>query len=225
MDKRDKAEYINRYERRLKLFGYSPATLGWGKGGRQEVRFSVLAQPIIENPDSTVLDVGCGFADFYSFLKNHGWNGSYCGIDIVPGLLKIAKERFPHLDLLELDITSQELISDRYDYVVGSGLFNSKLRFQNNLQYIQQVLNNMLSLSRIAVCVDFMSSYVDFQHKQSWHTDPGWVFAIATKMSRRIALRHDYMPYEFVLFIFRNDSISPSNIFQSFDYEVNAVED
>ncbi len=33
-------------------------------------------------PNKSVLDVGCGTLQLYKFLKSHGWNGIYYGIDI-----------------------------------------------------------------------------------------------------------------------------------------------
>ena len=61
----------------------------------------MLAETALAHSDSTVLDVGCGFADLYGFLKERGWCGRYTGIDIVPGLLSTARERNPEFDLEE----------------------------------------------------------------------------------------------------------------------------
>jgi SAM-dependent methyltransferase len=217
LKEKDRRETIERYENRLRQFGYSPETLGWGKQGRQEVRFGVLSQPILEFSDSSVLDVGCGFADLYDFLVAHGWHGTYCGIDIVPGLLKVARARHPDLDLYEGDIASDALQWVKYDYVVASGVFNAKLSDGDNLEYIELSLRNMLHLANSAVCVDFMSTHVDFQDPKGWHTDPVWAFTLAKKLSRRVVLRHDYMPYEFALFVYCDDSISMRNVFQVTD--------
>ena len=104
MEDADRQDYIARYEGRLKRFGYSPESLGWGRHGRQEVRFSVLAEYAMRNRTASVLDVGCGFADLYDFLRARGWTGLYTGLDIVPGLLEEAHRRNPLLDLREADI-------------------------------------------------------------------------------------------------------------------------
>lgn len=210
-------DIIERYENRLRKFGYSPETLGWGKQGRQEVRFGILAAPILDSLISSVLDIGCGFADFYDYLISRGWHGNYLGIDIVPGLLQIAKERHPFLDLRELDITGEHLSLEKYDYVVASGVFNARLKSENNLEFIECGLRNMYRVANMAICVDFMSTYVDFQHPDAWHTEPAWVFALAKTLSKRVLLRHDYMPFEFALIIYCDDRISPRNVFQSTD--------
>lgn len=216
MDERDRQDCVERYEKRLKKFGDAPKALGWGKD-RQEIRFSILCQPILERPDSSVLDVGCGFADLYDYLVAHGWHGHYCGIDIVPGLLKVAREKHDHLDLREVDITTSGLPLKTYDFAIASGVFNARLKVGNNVAHIEGALRNMYRLVRVAVCVDFMSTYVDFQRPDAWHTDPGWAFAFATKLTRRVVLRHDYMPFEFALILYRDDSISDSNVFKAIE--------
>jgi SAM-dependent methyltransferase len=217
MEQKDRRDYIERYEARLSRFGHSPEALGWGKTGRQEVRFSILSEAILECPTSSVMDVGCGFGDLYDFLTARGWHGRYSGIDIVPGLLEVAKKRHPNLDLRELDITAGELQAEKYDFVVASGVFNARLRHGDNLAFIESALRTMYGIARIAVAADFMSTHVDFQHPDGWHTDPAWAFALGKKLSRRVVLRHDYMPFEFALVIYCDDSISCRNVFQAFE--------
>jgi SAM-dependent methyltransferase len=213
----DRLDYIQRYEKRLQEFGYSPATLGWGIHGRQEVRFSVLAELVFRAPNSSVLDVGCGFADLYGFLQTRGWNGRYTGIDIVPGLLKVARERHHGIDVKEIDVTDESAKIDDYDFVIASGAFNAALPAGNNQVHIELALQRMYQCSRQAVCVDFLSSHVDFQKEGAFHTDPAWAISVAKRLSRRVSLRHDYMPYEFSVFLFRDDAISERNIFRAFE--------
>jgi ubiquinone/menaquinone biosynthesis C-methylase UbiE len=213
----DRLDCVERYEKRLQEFGYSPAALGWGLHGRQEVRFSVLAEFAIGMPNSSVLDVGCGFCDLFDFLQGRGWKGRYTGIDIVPGLLKVARQRHAALDVKEIDITDEKTELGEYDFVISSGIFNAKLPSGSNDIHIKAALRRMYRCSRYATCVDFLSSYVDFQKPGANHTDPGWALAEAKKLTRRVVLRHDYMPYEFAVFLFRDDSTSHRNVFRVFE--------
>jgi len=213
----DRLDYIERYEKRLQEFGYSPETLGWGAQGRQEVRFSVLAEPALRMPDSSVLDVGCGFGDLYDFLVQRGWRGRYTGIDIVPGLLEVARRRHASLDVRELDITDDAASLDEHDFVISSGVFNAALPSGSNQDHIEAALGNMHRRARFATCVDFLSTYVDFQKPGAHHTDPGWALTVAKRLTRRVLLRHDYMPYEFSIFLFRDDTISKRNVFRAFE--------
>ena len=222
MKTEDRLDHVQRYEKRLEEFGYSPATLGWGAHGRQEVRFSVLAGPALRLPESSVLDVGCGFCDLYDFLHQRGWRGRYTGMDIVPGLLDVARRRHPDLDLRELDITDDSMPVGEYDFVISSGALNATLPSGKNQTHIELALRNMYQRSRYATSVDFLSSYVDFQKPGAHHTDPGWTLAVAKRLTRRVLLRHDYMPYEFSIFLFRDEAISERSVFRAFEGELTA---
>jgi SAM-dependent methyltransferase len=213
MKESDRRDCIERYEGRLREHGYSPEALGWGKHGRQEIRFGVLAAQALAAPGCSVLDVGCGFADLHGFLVERGWRGRYTGIDIVPGLLDVARERHPGLDLRALDITGSEPLPGPHDFAIASGIFNARLASGGNMEQIEKALERMSEYARVAVCVDFLSTHVDFEKPDAWHTDPAWALGAAARLSRRLALRHDYMPYEFALFIYRDDSISSRNTF------------
>lgn len=217
MKTEDRLDYVQRYEKRLQEFGYSPETLGWGLHGRQEVRFSVLAEYALRMPKSSVLDVGCGFCDLFDFLDKRGWRGRYTGIDIVPGLLEVARQRHSSLDVRELDITDTSMPTDEYDFVIASGAFNASLPSGGNEGHIEAAIRAMHRRSRHATCVDFLSSYVDFQKPGAYHTDPGWALTCAKRLTRRVLLRHDYMPYEFSLFLFRDDAVSERKVFQAFE--------
>jgi SAM-dependent methyltransferase len=216
----DRLDYVQRYEKRLQEFGYSPATLGWGVDGRQEVRFSILADLALRAPESSVLDVGCGFCDLYEFLEKRGWQGRYTGIDIVPGLIEVARQRHPDLDVRELDITDDSVSLDEYDFVISSGALNAALPSGSNELHIEVALRSMHRRSRHATCVDFLSSHVDFQKPGAYHTDPSWALAAAKRLTRRVLLRHDYMPYEFSIFLFCDDAISERRVFHGFESEL-----
>jgi SAM-dependent methyltransferase len=201
----------------LREHGYSPRSLGWGAHGKQDVRFLALTEPVLHHPQASVLDVGCGFADLYDFLVGQGWRGDYTGVDIVSGLLTIARQRHPQLDLREMDITDCPLPPHSYDFVIASGTFNSKLEVGDNWGHTRAALTTMFSLARVAVCIDFLGTFVDFQAPGAWHTDPGWALSLAKELSKRVLLRYDYMPYEFSLTIFCDDELSKRGTFRAFE--------
>lgn len=217
MKKEDIDSYVDRYERRLEKFGYSPETLGWGKGGRQEIRFSVLSSIVFEEKHSSVLDVGCGFGDLATFLRDRGWTGSYTGVDLVPGLLSVARERHPREKFLHLDASAGLDSVSVHDFVICSGALNAKLQNGDNESHVEKMLRVMLDRSRIAVAVDFMSTWVDYQHPDAWHCDPSWLLDLVRRLGRRHILRFDYMPYEFSLILFKNQHKNSQNIYSGFN--------
>ena len=217
MDLEDRRYFIDRYRSRLIQFGYSPESLGWGKHGRQDVRFAVLAEYALAAPESSVLDYGCGFADLYDFLQARGWRGHYVGVDIVPDLLAVARQRHPDLDLRDFDADDEQMTFGDFDFVIASGVFNARLPVGDNSAHIIRSMQALFRHTRVALSIDFLSTYVDFQKPDAWHTNPAWLFDQAKRLGRRVLLRHDYMPFEFAVTIFKNETLSERNVFEAFE--------
>ena len=217
MHQSDRDEYIKRYETRLRKFGYSPETLGWGKGGRQNNRFSVLAQPALANSTGSVLDIGCGFADLLEFLVAQGWRGSYTGVDLVPAVVKVAQERHPGHKIFVLDVSEDVSSIKPHDHVIASGVLNARLKSGDNLAYSKHIMRTMFGLARKTLSIDFLSTHVDFQASDAWHIDPHWACEVVRELSPRFVMRCDYMPYEFALLIYCDDRISPRNVFPAYE--------
>lgn len=217
MKQKDKLAVISRYNERLTKYGYDPRTLGWFKA-RQPVRFRVLSE-IGDLDNCSILDVGCGFGDLYGFLVNIGLNAKYTGYDINPNLIKIAKEKHPSVCFEVKDILTDE-INQKFDYVLSSGVFNFKL--SDNKSFIQNMFKKMFEISTKGVAVDFMSSYVDFENEDAYYANPEEIFSYCKTLSRRVTLRHDYMPFEFAVYIYKDNRINKRNVFAEFDEDLDA---
>jgi SAM-dependent methyltransferase len=215
MDQAAVQRYIERMEAALAVHGPTRAALCDGKGGRQDVRFPVLAAPALASPDCSVLDIGCGFADLYAFLTRCGWRGRYTGIDIVPALLIEARRRYPGIALYERDATLGLEDLPAHDVVIASGVLNLALPGGGNKVHIERLLSVLFGHAGLAVAVDFMTTQVDFRHPDAWHTDPLWALAFANRLTRRLVLRADYMPYEFALILYKDVRVSHRTVFRA----------
>lgn len=214
MKKNEIEDTIKRYNRRLQEYGYSPKTLGW-TSGKQEVRFRILSE-IGDLHNSTILDVGCGFGDLFGYLISEGYTIHYTGIDINKNLVDFGRVLYPEADFIVGDFATTPFREQVFDWIVASGPFNFKI--SDNERFISKTLKKMFHHSRKGVAADFLSSYVDYQHPDAFHCDPGRVlYFCKTKLSKRIALRHDYMPYEFCIYIYKNDEINSRNAFSELD--------
>ena len=212
MKEENKKAIITRYNERLKIYGYDPRALGWFKG-RQHIRFKVLSE-IGDLNNCSILDVGCGFGDLYGFLIKSGLNIRYTGYDINPDIIKIAKEVYPNAHFEVKDIEKEE-IHDNFDWVFASGVFEFKL--PDNKLFIQNMLRRMFEICNKGVAVDFISSYVDFRNEEAYYVSPEEMFSFCKTFSKRVLLRHDYMPYEFCIYIYKDDRINERNVFVEFD--------
>jgi len=207
-----KKEIIKRYNERLKKYGHDPRTLGWFKG-RQPIRFKVITQ-IGDLNNSSILDVGCGFGDLYDFLIKNYRGIEYVGYDINPNLIQTAKKTHPNVCFEVKDIL-QEKLKEKFDYVVSSGLF--EFRFPDSTSFTRNMLRGMFESCKKGVAADFMSTYADFEEKNAFYANPEDIFRFCKTLSKRVSLRHDYMPFEFCIYIYKNDSINERNVFTDFD--------
>lgn len=216
MEEKDKAKIIDRYEDRLKKLGPVPQALGWLKG-RQAFRFHFLAEIAGFGHEDSVLDLGCAFGDLEPYLRSLGWKGLYCGIDIVPGLIAEGKIKFPHLDLRLLDIQN-ESFAEHFDWVFSSGALTSKTEETDSYDHLQSILGIMFGICKKGVSVNFCSPHVEFQSEVNLHPDLGKLGAIFTGFTQRFCIRHDYMPYEFTAYLYKNDGIyRQANVFDAYE--------
>lgn len=216
LDQKDTDELRKRYKSNFKKFGVDVSALEWGKGGRQRYRFSILCEDIIQNPSCSVLDVGCGFADMYHFLMEMGWKGRYTGLDICDEFITAAKERIrgDNASLICDEFTNCDFNDESFDYVICCGMHYIKFVNTDNEAFIKGNMSAMLKLAGRAVIVDFMTSYVDFIQPNACHLAPEDAFRYAKELTRRVKLRHDYMPYEYCVILHKNDAVTENNVFQ-----------
>jgi ubiquinone/menaquinone biosynthesis C-methylase UbiE len=201
MNNEDKESIIKRYNERLEKFGDSIEALASGTEARREVRFQTLLEVGIKNGNS-ILDVGCGLADFYSFLKSKGIHVDYTGIDLVPNLIDAAKYKYPNLHFEVRDLQEKPYPSNSFDYVICSQVFNFNLGSDKNMDLVEDMINRMFHISQHGVAVDFLTNYVDFRQQHLFYYKPETILSIAKSITRRVLLRHDYPLFEFCLYLY-----------------------
>lgn len=205
MSELDIKHTIRRYSDRLKQHGYSSKALGWLKG-KQDIRFDVLTSRVnIEN--KTVLDIGCGFGDLNFFLEKKQKNYTYIGCDLCESFIDIARELHPQQQFLVGDFLEMTFL-EKIDWAVASGPFNHRFTETDNLEFIYAMMQKTFDIVEEGFSFDFISTNVDFQEENIYYTNPSLILNFAYKLSRNILLRSDYMPFEFSIFVFKNDSFS-----------------
>ena len=201
MNDNDKKLIQNRYNERLNKYGENIEALASGTIERRTIRFDILTEIGIEN-GSSVLDVGCGFADFFKHLKEKNIDVLYTGIDIVPELIKVSKLKYPGLDLQYRDLQKEPFMKSSYDYVVCSQVFNLEMGSNSNEVLVKEMIKIMFKIARKGVAIDFLTSYVDFKQEHLHYYEPEKIISYSKKLTRRITLRHDYPLFEFCVYLF-----------------------
>ncbi len=113
------------YNNTIEKYGDSAEGVHWNSTHSQEQRFKALRALLpTDLSDLTLVDVGCGFGHLYSYLVGNGLSiGRYLGLDIVPKMVTMARER-TQCEILQLDVLVAESLPAA-DYYVCSGAMNT----------------------------------------------------------------------------------------------------
>ena len=196
MNTDDRQRIIDRYDKRLQQYGDDIRTLASGTEERRRIRFDVGVAA-----GSSVLDVGCGFGDFYGYLRERGLDVRYCGIDINPALIDRARRKFPTAEFHVAELDDE--IVPTVDFVVSSSAFNLRLTAPDNYAFAEEILRSAYARARRGVAVDFLTSYVDYpSFPEAFHYSPERILSIGKAITKRVTLRHDYPLFEFCVYLF-----------------------
>lgn len=189
------------YDRQCAKYSHPVKAVGWLSEETQQKRFDTLAS--VGNLDRrTVLDIGCGVGGFYGYLTTRGIKPHYTGIDLSEKMIEVAKESYPGAAFLQADLFSLSA-SRPFDYVVSSGAFNIRIRWQ--WKYITTAISRMFSLASTAVAFNGLSSYTDENRKDPFffYYDPLKLTSFCFTLTSGVKLVHHYLPNDFTLFLYK----------------------
>jgi cyclopropane fatty-acyl-phospholipid synthase-like methyltransferase len=196
---------IEFYNSCYEMFGQNHKSLGWNDSASQEKRFEIIKSIGIKNGDK-VLDVGCGFSDLYFFLKKERLEINYHGIDTNLDFVDVSNKRLgdmPNASADFCDINTAEIKSNTYDWVVSSGLFP----FEQNdyLDDLYGTLKKMYHISSRGISFNLLSNLVEPAEAFSWlmYNKPEDIVLLASSISRKFKLMHDYLPNDMTCHIIK----------------------
>jgi ubiquinone/menaquinone biosynthesis C-methylase UbiE len=213
MDQKDIQIIKERYKARLREHGVGIKSLASGVPERRFLRFEVLREVGIKSGDK-ILDVGCGFADFYAHLEDRGVQVDYIGIDIVEELVEAGKQKYPQLELECRNIEINPFPKKSFDYVVCSQVFNLELGGEKNMATVKNILPLLYGIAKKGVAIDFITNYVDFKEKHLHYYSPENLFKyVKENITRSVTIRNDYPLFEFCLYLYPD--------FKGWSYDIN----
>lgn len=191
---------VFRYHRlRIREYGTgSPGALGWHPEG-QRVRFKTLAQ-IGDLAHCSVLDVGCGYADLYPFLKQRFAGVQYRGIEQMPELLDVALARYCHCS--DISLRSGDFLRSPLplsDYVLASGSLNYRHR---NPDFIYQALEKLFAGCRLGLGFNLLSGEPTGSGPLAAY-NPAAIVAFCQTISPNVVLLDGYWEGDFTVFVYR----------------------
>lgn len=187
---------VNRYRSRYHIKGITPQTLGWGCSNDQETRFHTMIYNYDFNQKS-ILDIGCGFADFYATLCKHSVSCSYYGIDVVPEFIDHCKKKFPNISehFSCCDFNCPDSIIPKTDVIVSNGTLNFKI--DDNFSYTKHFIEKAFAIAGQTVIVDFLSTHLTATYPKEdfvYYHSPAEVLEFALTLTENVRLIHNYAP-------------------------------
>ena len=120
---------INAYKKQITKHGFSSKGVFWQNNQTQNARFDALLKGIVKsdiNGNISITDYGCGYGEFYNYIKNKSFmsSSSFIGYDIVDTFILEAKKNFPEVKWICSDEISLET-----DYIFISGALNMAFNY------------------------------------------------------------------------------------------------
>jgi trans-aconitate methyltransferase len=197
MDNSSFENIANFYNTRVRKFGHDPRSCDYGREESQKRKFAVLSQ-MTDYSDASVLDVGCGFADYAEYLLKRYRGVEYHGIDLSQEMINKARMVRPELDLRVGNILELPL-HENYDIITANGIFY--LLGIDAEVIMRQILERMYKCARRGIVFNSLSSWASKHEHGEYYADPLAVVEWCRNLSPWITLRHDYLLHDFTIFI------------------------
>lgn len=195
-------EIATYYSSKIREFGATAKGVDWRDEESHRLRHRQFLYLMRDDMDADICDLGCGFGDFLSFLRPHGFMGTYTGYDISADM--IAKASEIHQQDARCSWRLGGFPQEIHDYVVASGIFNVRRNIETALweRYISETLDKMAAASRKGFAFNILTRHSDPERQRPdlYYADPMTLFEYCIqKFGRRVAILQDTELFEFTL--------------------------
>jgi SAM-dependent methyltransferase len=189
------------YEDKVRRFGYDHRGLGFRNRSSQEKRFEALLA-LGDFDGRHILDVGCGFGDFLSFLLARGIRPVYTGLDLCEPMVARGRERFaPEQGRFVAGDVLDHAPDQPYDFVVASGIFG--LDAAGARERIRPTVERMFEWARVGAAANFLSRRSPAPAEARVYVDPAELLELGLLLTPAMRLDHSYLPNDFTLHLYK----------------------
>lgn len=176
----------------------SSLALGWLTGRDQVIRFEALAA-IADLDNRSVLDAGCGYADFFSFIMQNQHLGHYYGVEQIPELIDEAKTRYGHLSNVTF-IANNFMTArlPRADYVFASGSLNYG---NSDPGFIFKAIATLFEQAKLGLAFNLLKHVP--QNGLIVAYEPGLILEHCHTLTENVVLKADYDDQDFTVWMYR----------------------
>lgn len=196
-------EIGNYYNNLVNQFGHDPRSCDYGHKNSQTIKFEVLSQAALYD-GRTILDIGCGFADYFDFLNSKYKDFVYHGVDISKNMIDGARKLHPNLNL-EMKNVFDVPPEKTYNIVTSNGIFY--LLGKDSKLLMQEFIEKMYTMSEDVVVFNSLSTWASDKIEGEFYADPLETVAFCRTLCPWVTLRHDYHPRDFTIYMYKKRNI------------------
>jgi len=181
-----KVFYQNNYD----TYGVSAEGVAWNGEQTQKRRFSAIASCLGDVKHDTLVDAGCGFGDFYLYLKEkNNVPKIYTGLDLCEPMVREAKVR-TGCKIVQRDILRQTI--PMADWYIASGSMNLLTELETRI-FIQRCFEKSRK--------GFVFNLLDGKKREGNYSywNPHDILVFCRTFSKNVSLKEGYMEGDFTV--------------------------
>ena len=171
--------------------------VGWRHRESQQQRFQQLFH-YVSSTTRHILDMGCGVGDFYDFLRQNGYQGSYLGIDCHPQMIQYASEAYPSASFDCQNMMDDSLLLSA-DTVIASGVMN--LVQEDPYHYLTMMVERLCQYASQQVIFNVLCHPKEVQRDSFFYYDPSKVVAICKSFGHSVVWTNEYLAHDMTVLI------------------------
>ena len=152
----------------------------------------------------SILDIGCGTGDLYGHLRDRGIDCDYLGVDLSDEMVSRASSKYPTGRFEVADVLTWP-DDPRFDHTVAIAVHNR--RVDGGRWLLEELTRKQFALCRMAAHLSLLTDrYEGFaETSQPWPCEE--VLSLALSITPWVTLRHDYLPNDFSVALYRRPYI------------------
>lgn len=193
------------YNQKIVQYGACHKGVDWGTEEGQRLRFDIICRNLDINLLKSIIDFGCGYGEFYFFLKKLGFKGFYQGFDISYEMIQMAKQLHGNNSLDNM-FTHQFSDIKKADYCIASGVFNIKL-FSKDSDWQYFIEHNLSKINNISTKGFFFNMFSKLNlnckvYSDVYYADPKEIKKYCLKnYSSKVLLFEGYYSNDFTIYV------------------------
>lgn len=188
------------WQERINKHGNRFEVVGWTEDS-QRARFKAALE-IGDLNNKTILDIGCGRGDLYSFLKSQKIDADYHGVDLTPEMISFCKELYPEIsDSFEVLNILKESPAIQPDYIFCIGVLN-QFTGEDSPEFATLFIERLFKIAKCGVAVAITSSNAPRMTEDTFYFSPWNMLERASTITPKIRLDHTYLQNDFTLFLY-----------------------